>query len=132
MSSVFAFTLIGLKKEKLYTMSLGAGGILFIIAGIILTPVYKSLGIAAALVIFEIAAFFLMNLLIDKKLRVNLLRFVIFPLIVSAVISVLFLYYINLPQILEIIIAIAAGVPLVLLSSGIGKNEINFIKRILI
>jgi len=132
MNSVFGFTLIGMKKAKYYTWSMIIGGIVFVISGIIFTSLYKSVGMVISLVLFEIITLISMNILIEKRFRINLFRYVLIPLFIAFSCSVLLLYYINLPLVLELLITVVICVPVVSLSLGVGTKEIDFIKRILI
>lgn len=131
LSSTLSFTLIALKKEKLYTQSLLTGAVGF--AGILLLPLPGDSQLAAplALVVFQLITFLVMVRHIQDEIPFSIGRVVLLPML--AVIVLLaggaVIKHLN-PLIVSITIIILA-LPSLLLAIGFSRNDWHFIRRLI-
>ncbi|OGU77761.1 MAG: hypothetical protein A2V93_10825 [Ignavibacteria bacterium RBG_16_34_14] len=129
--SVFANTLIGLMKEKIYTISLLIALIVFLILTFGLTPFIGAYGVIYAFTILNIFSLSYMAYYIKRDIEVKILRFIIYPVLFTSIVLVL-LIFLSMPLYIELLIAVIFFIPLLFIIMRIGKDEINFIKRIFI
>jgi len=129
--SVFANTLIGMKKEKVYTLSLLIGVIAVLIFTFTLTPFWHEYAIIISFILLDIISLFYMIIYLRKDIKIKVFASIIFPvLITSIVLSFLILFPMSLYFQLSIVIVFL--IPTLIAVSGFRKNEIEFIKRIFI
>jgi len=129
--SVFANTLIGLMKEKVYTISLFIALIFFMLMTFILTPYLNEYGVIYSFISINIISLSYMIYILKNEIKIKLTRYILLPLIFS------FLFYIMLIMFplaiyVQVIIMISVFIPLLILITGFNKSDINFIRRIFI
>ena len=130
LSSIFTYTLIAMNCEKQYVYSLFIGAVVFFVSIVLLTGYFGVNGIAASYVLFELVSFIIMNVFISKKIKTHVVRTVILPAIII-VLSKMILYSFTAIS-LQLLLAVAFCLPMILYTVGIGKEEFRFIKRIFI
>jgi len=130
LNSVFTYTLIAMNEEKIYTISLFAGMVVFFIAVTVLTASYGSAGAAASLVLFELTCFVIMYLRLKSRLNIIVARNIILPVGFALIIIPLIIFS-NFAFSYQLLIGAAAIIFLAFIA-GIGKEELEFIKKILI
>ena len=131
-SSVFTFTLIGMNLEKIYTKSIITGMIMFIISIMILGNYFGTTGAAAAIVIYIFSSLIIQVAGLKPHLKLNHIRLVALPILMTLIVFLPILVLINLSLILKLIIATAICLPLITWLSGVGIKEIKYLKRALI
>jgi len=129
--SVFANTLIGLMKEKIYTISLLIALIIFLILTFGLTPVIGAYGVIYAFTILNIISLSYMIYFLKKDIEIKIARFIIVPALFTTIV-LLFLIFLQTSLYIELLISAFLFIPLLVMILRIGKDEINFIKRIFI
>lgn len=129
--SIFANTLIGLMKEKVYTISLLIAMIVFLISTFILTPFLEEYAVVYSFIIINIISLSYMSINLRKEIKIKLYRLIILPLLCALSILLLFIF-LTVPLYIELIIAVFIFIPLLIKVIGFGKDEINFIKRVFI
>jgi O-antigen/teichoic acid export membrane protein len=130
LNSVFTYTLIAMNKEKIYTISLLAGTIVFIFTIPVLTAALGSSGPAVSLVMFEFICSVLMCYRLKSSSHINIARNIILPAGFALITSLLIVFS-NFPFSYQIFFGAAAIAALGLIA-GIGKRELEFIKKVLI
>jgi O-antigen/teichoic acid export membrane protein len=129
--SVFANTLIGLMKEKVYTLSLLFALIIFLIMTFILTPYIGEYGVIYSFMVINIISLSYMIFFIKRDIKIKVTRLIIVPILFAGVVF-LFLALFKASFYIEILFAAFIFIPLLSIILGMGKEEINFIKRIFI
>jgi O-antigen/teichoic acid export membrane protein len=129
--SVFANTLIGLMKEKVYTISLLIALIIFLTSTFILTPFLEEYGVIYSFIIINIISLSYMSINLRKEIKIKLYRLVILPLLCTLIILLFFIFF-PIPIYIELMIAFLIFIPLLIKVMGFGKDEINFIRRVFI
>ncbi len=131
-NSVFGYTLIGMKKEKFYTISILFGMIIFFISGTILTHYYGSEGMAVGLILFEISSLIFMYAKLKNIININFLRFVFLPVVVSLTVLLPGLILLDTDLIIKLLLSVIVCIPLIAFVAGINKEDLYFLKRILV
>lgn len=131
-SSVFTFTLIGMNQEKIYTKSIIAGLIVFIISILILGNYFGTLGAAAAIVIYIFSSLIIQVMGLKPYLNLNYFRLIALPTFVTLIVFLPILFLINLSLILQLIMATGICLPIITWLSGVGISEIKYLKRAMI
>jgi O-antigen/teichoic acid export membrane protein len=129
--SVFANTLIGLMKEKVYTLSLLFALIIFLIMTFILTPYIGEYSVIYSFMVINIISLSYMIFFIKRDIKIKVTRLIIVPILFAGVVF-LFLALFKASFYIEILFAAFIFIPLLSIILGMGKEEINFIKRIFI
>jgi O-antigen/teichoic acid export membrane protein len=129
LSSTLSFTLIALKKEKLYTRSLIIGAIGF--AGILLLPLPGDSQLVAplALVVFQLIAFLAMVRHLQNEIPFSIERIVLFPMLVIMVILTGGAMVMHLSPLFVSIAVIIIALPALLFSIGFNRDDWQFIKK---
>ncbi len=129
--SVFANTLIGLMKEKIYTISLLIALVIFLILTFTLTPFVGEYGVIYSFTILNLFSLSYMIYFLKRDIKIEIVKFIVIPLSISILVF-LFMILIKMSLIIEILIALFIFIPLLVILLRIGSDEINFIKRIFI
>jgi len=129
--SVFANTLIGMKKEKVYTLSLLIAVIIILILTFVLTPFWGEYGIIFSFILFDIISLIYMIIYLKKDIEIKIARSIILPVILSSAV-LLFLIFLQMSIYFQLIIVIALFIPALIAITGFRKNEMDFIKRVFI
>ncbi len=129
--SVFANTLIGMKKEKVYTLSLLFGVISVLIFTFALTPFWHEYAIIISFILLDIISLSYMIIYLRKDIEVKVFRSILFPIIITSLVLI-FLILFPMPVYFQLLFVVALLIPVLIFVSGFGKNEIDFIKRIFI
>lgn len=131
-NSVFTFTLIGMEKEKVYFRALFWGMVSFLITLLLLTKSLGTSGVACGLIVYQLTALVIMALTLIRQVRIHYFRSLILPF--SGALSVLLLLFIfnQVTFLIKVIIITIVGFPLISWLGGIGKQELDFLKRKLI
>ncbi|MBN1639060.1 MAG: oligosaccharide flippase family protein [Ignavibacteriales bacterium] len=128
-NSVFSFTLIGMKKEKFYSIAMLIGMLGFFISIFFLDNFYSISGITISLILYEIITIAYMIYKLHKFISFNLYK-LFYSLIISSFIFILLINYsIDFSLLLKITFIILL-LPLTLYTCNIRKNEIVLIKGI--
>jgi O-antigen/teichoic acid export membrane protein len=129
LSSTLSFTLIALKKEKLYTRSLIVGAIGFI--GILLFPLPGDSQLVAplALVVFQLITFLVMVRHIQDEIPFSIERVVLFPMLVIMVLLTGGAMVMHLSPLIVSIAVVILALPSLLFSIGFSRDDWQFIKR---
>jgi O-antigen/teichoic acid export membrane protein len=131
-SSVFAFTLIGMKLEKIYTRSLIAGMLVFFAGILVLGNVFGAAGAAGSIVFYILVSLIIMIAGLKPHISMDLVRTLVLPIAATLLIFLPILEYIHLPLVIKLVIAAGICLPAISWLCGIGINEINYLKRVLI
>ncbi|MBL1212795.1 MAG: oligosaccharide flippase family protein [Ignavibacteriae bacterium] len=128
-NSVFTYTLIGMHKEKVYTISLALGAAMFFVFGITITMIIGTVGMAIGLVIFELSAltYMVLNL---KEIKYSIVRTIIIPLLFTFLTAASLVELLHLSLMAELLITFTAII-LLAFTIKIGKREFNFFKQVL-
>lgn len=129
--SVFANTLIGLMKEKVYTISLLIALIVFLAATFVLTPFLREYGVIYSFIVINIISLSYMSINLKKEIKIKFYRLVILPLLCTSLILLVFILFV-IPFYIELIISFLIFIPLLIKITGFSKGEINFIKQVFI
>jgi len=129
--SVFANTLIGLMKEKIYTFSLLIALIIFLTLTFTLTPFIGEYGVIYSFTILNFISLSYMIYFLKRDIKIKITRFIVVPVLFTTLV-LLFLILLQASLYIELLIAATLFIPLLVLIMKVGKDEINFIKRIFI
>jgi PST family polysaccharide transporter len=129
--SVFANTLIGLMKEKVYTLSLFIAAIFFMIMTFILTPFFNEYGVIYSFIATNFISLSYMIYKLKNEIKIKLTRYILLPLIFSSLFYILLIMF-PLTLYIQAIIIIVVFIPVLILITRFNKSDINFIKRIFI
>lgn len=130
-NSVFSYTLIAINREKAYIFALTVSLVTFISLVIILYSTYLTLGIAIALIVYEIVQITVMIIKFKETASVTYWTSIVVPAIITLVIIVVILN-INIHFLLKILISLCAGIPLVSFAGRLKLEDIKYIKRLMI
>jgi O-antigen/teichoic acid export membrane protein len=123
-NSVFTYTLVALKKEKYYTISLLLGAAAFLISILFIeNPLIAS---AAGLILFQAVSLIYMFYHLNKFIKIDFFTLLL-PFLFTAFISGVFIYF-DLSLIIQIIL-ILPFVVILLRAVKFSMREINLIKR---
>ncbi|MEJ2628704.1 MAG: oligosaccharide flippase family protein [bacterium] len=128
-NSVFTFSLIGMEKEKVYTVSLLAGMIAFILFLLLFTEALGTFSVAGGLIIYQLTALVIMAAALKNQIHLNYIRTLLLPLLGTCLLVIPLLLYIHLIFYIKIMFITFIGIPYILWLGGIGKNEVYFLKR---
>jgi O-antigen/teichoic acid export membrane protein len=130
-NSVFANTLIGMMKEKIYTFSLIIALGFFFILTFLFKPFIGYYAVIYSFIIIDIISLaYLINHL-NKEIDINIFRNIIIPVLYSGV-SVFLLVIIPAAYYLKIVLLVVILIPVLSIIIDFGKNEIDFLKRVLL
>ena len=127
-NSVYTFTLIALKQEKTYTVSLFIGSIVFFISSWFLVKNFGTAGMGIGLGIYQSVVLLIMNNKLRNFIEIKFWQIVVFPLIISIVIFLPLIFSIHLNIIIKIFLILICMIPISLLI-GIKREELNFLKN---
>ncbi len=126
---LMGYLLNAIDKQRLFTLTAGVTTAFNVILNIILIPKYSYIGAAAATLASEVLNFGMLYYFTSKnKFNINLLRFLIKPIIANLAMIVLIIYFRNLHLILLIALSGIAYFFVLLIIRGFGKDEINIVK----
>ena len=132
LSSVFSFTFIGIHKEKIYTKSLIIGVGIFLLSLIIFTKYYGIKGAAFSYSLFELTVFGIMAFDLNKIFRINFVSTVLIPACAAIAFVVLIMTFFNASILIQVLISVILGLPLIAFAGRIKIDDVNFIKRIFV
>jgi O-antigen/teichoic acid export membrane protein len=127
-NSVLTFTLIALKEEKTYTISLGVGAVIFLFLSYFLVKAFGPAGMGLGLGIFQLAGLFIMANKLRKFLEIRLWRTIIMPILVFCAIF-LPIMFLTEWMIVYKVLALLAGFLILPFLVGINKKDILFLKE---
>lgn len=139
--SAYGYTLLGLGQEKVFTRSLAWGMALFFIAIFVLPrffaiigvlPGETGIGVAAALVFYELTVLAVMAAELRKHISLNLPRYLLAPFLGAFGICLPALLLIPLTLPLKLLLLALAGIPFIAWLGGVGRDEIEYLKKIFI
>lgn len=125
-NSVFTFTLIALKQEKAYTLSLFIGSLVFFASAWFLLKIFGPAGMGVGLGLYQAVVLLIMNNKLKNFLEIKFLKVVVLPLVVSIVIFLPLILIIDLNIIFKILVILICIIPISKLI-GIKKDELNFL-----
>ncbi|MCK4338865.1 MAG: flippase [Candidatus Cloacimonetes bacterium] len=125
-NSVFTFTLIALKQEKAYTLSLFIGSLVFLALAWILLKIFGSAGMGIGLGIYQAVSLVIMNNKLKNFLEIKFWKIVVLPLIVSIVIFLPLIFIIDLHIIFKVLVILICMIPISLLI-GLKREELKFL-----
>jgi len=131
-NSTFTFTLIGIKKERAYTRSLiwGAAGFF----AIMLLPVQLPATLMAplALALFQAISLLIMSKELQTLIPLSLFRRIFFPFVAASLLILLFSNLEKQSPTLSFVLALIISLPVLAFSSGINRDDLDYLKRALI
>jgi O-antigen/teichoic acid export membrane protein len=130
-NSVLSYTLIAVNKEGIYILALTISVLTFLAAVVLLNAEYMTVGIAAALIIYEVVQTIIMVIKFSETSSVAFWRSIVLPAFVSLLV-ILALVNLDFHIALKLIIAVFAGIPLVAFAGGFKLEDIKYIKRLMI
>jgi O-antigen/teichoic acid export membrane protein len=130
-NSVLSYTLIAINREGIYILALTIGVLTFLAAVVLLYAEYMTVGIAAALIIYEVVQTIIMVIKFSETSSVAFWRSIVLPAFVSLLV-ILALVNLDFHIALKLIIAVFAGIPLVAFAGGFKLEDIKYIKRLMI
>ena len=130
-NSVFANTLIGLNKEKGYTISLLIGVSAVLIFSFALTPFWHEYAVILSFILLDIISLSYMIIFIKKDIGIRIFSSILFPVIVTLLFLLLLIFF-PMSVYFQLLILIVLLIPVLVAVTGFGKNEVDFIKRIFI
>lgn len=139
--SAYGYTLLGLGREKVFTRSLAWGMGVFFIAIFVLPRFFgiigvlsgeAGVGVAAALVFYELTVLAVMAAELRKHIPLNLPRHLLAPFLGAFGICLPTLLLIQAALPLKLLLLALAGIPFIAWLGGVGKDEIEYIKKIFI
>ena len=129
--SVFANTLIGMNKEKGYTLSLLIAVSAVLICTFALTPFWHEYAIIISFILLDIISLFYMIIFIRKDIKIGVLRSILFPVVITLLFLLLLIFF-PMPIYFQLLIVIILLIPVLIAVTDFRKNEIDFIRRIFI
>ena len=130
-NSVFANTLIGMKKEKGYTLSLLIGVSAVLIFTFALTPLWREYAIIISFILLDIISLSYMIIFIRKDIGIRVFRSILFPVVITSLFLLLLIFF-PMSIYFQLLIVVVLLIPVLIVVTGFRKNEIDFIKRIFI
>ena len=130
-NSVFANTLIGMKKEKGYTLSLLIGVSAVLIFTFVLTPLWREYAIIISFILLDIISLSYMIIFIRKDIGIRVFRSILFPVVITSLFLLLLIFF-PMSIYFQLLIVVVLLIPVLIVVTGFRKNEIDFIKRIFI
>lgn len=129
LSSTLSFTLIALKKEKLYTQSLITGAVGF--TGILLLPLPGGAQLAAplALVVFQLITFLVMIRHLQDTIPLSIARIVLSPMLVTMLLITIGAMIRHLNPLIVSIVVIVLSLPALVLAIGFSRDDWIFIRK---
>lgn len=136
--SAYGYTLLGLGQEKVFTRSLAWGMAVFFIAIFVfprffaiigLLPGEAGIGVAAALVLYELTVLAVMAVELRKHIPLNLPRHLLAPFFGAFAICLPALLLIQAALPLKLLLLALAGIPFIAWLAGLGKDEIEYLKK---
>lgn len=139
--SAYGYTLLGLGQEKVFTRSLARGMALFFIAIFVLPRFFAKIGlltgetgigVATALVFYELAVLAVMAGELRKHIPLHLPRHLLAPFLGAFGICLPGLLLIPLTLALKLLLLALAGIPFIAWLAGVGRDEMEYLKKIFI
>ena len=130
-NSVFTFTLIGIAKERAYTISLFFGAIAFAIIILIPLPLSATLSVPIALTIHQAVSMIVMMKYLRNSISINLFFRILLPLSIAFPFALFVCLWQHHYSTLVSATVILLSFPAIALASGINRNDINSLKVLL-
>ncbi len=130
---LMGYLLNSIDKQKLFTISTGLSAALNIILNFMLIPLYSYKGAAAATVITEMFNFMLLFYFTSKNgFRINLLKMIYKPIIATSLMGIFIFYLMKMNYLFLIPLSIVFYFIVLFLIKGIGKQEFDIAKSIIL
>jgi O-antigen/teichoic acid export membrane protein len=126
--TIFAFGLIGCDREKKYSLGMVIGTLLNIVMNLVLIPFMGIKGAAIATIISEIAMLCVMFLWFKDILFVPLHRYILKPIVATAVMLILMILVWKIPVVYVIISSVCVYSVVIWLLKGITKDDIRLLR----
>jgi len=127
-NSVFTFTLIGIKKERLYTKSLLIGAIAFVTILFLPLPLPATLMAPIALAIQQIVSMLMMMKYLRQSILTNLFPRVFLALSVTIIFVIFVILWQHLYPLFVSVIAAVFALPIITVASGINRRDLIILK----
>jgi O-antigen/teichoic acid export membrane protein len=124
--SIYSHNLTSIGKQKYFIYGLLIGNIVHIVANLLITSTFGAIGAAWVRLMSSFAVFVFVYFSVDKDVRVNLIKEIYKPLIISIIVF-LMLFLIPLDILLKLGLGIITFIALLFLSKTIQKKELNFL-----
>jgi O-antigen/teichoic acid export membrane protein len=131
-NSVFSYTLIGIEREKTYTLSLFWGMLVFFAVIFATGTKFSATGAAAALFFYISTSLIIMARSLKSQIDFNFQRIIILPFIFTFGICLPLLLKFDFTLPVNLVIAFTICLPLISVLAGIGYAELRYIKDSLI
>jgi len=131
-ASVFGYTLVAMKLEKLYTKSLIGGMVVFFITVFWTVQLWGAVGAAISIVLYIFTSFSIMAISLRHYIPIKYNRSIVLPFLGTFLIFLPLLMLTNIALALKLLIATVIFLPVIAWMSGVGLNEIRYLKRALI
>jgi len=128
---LMGYLLNSIDKQKLFAITTGVSTVVNIILNLILIPSYGYKGAGFATVASEILNFTMLFYFTSKNnFSVNIVKLLAKPVIASIIMILILYYLISLNVILLAVIGAVSYLAVMFLIKGLGKEEVNFIRKI--
>ena len=131
-NSVFSFTLIGMNKEKIYTIALSIGAAVFIILSLILYNYLSVPGVALSLPFFEIAVLSYMASKLKHHVKIRIFRNLFIPVTGTYIVILPVLLFIKISLLIKLLLVLIVCIPVIIVLTGFNTGELKFLKRVLL
>ena len=131
-NSVFSFTLIGMNKEKIYTIALSIGAAVFIILSLILYNYLSVPGVALSLPFFEITVLSYMASKLKHLVKIRIFRNLFIPVTGTYIVILPVLLFIKISLLIKLLLVLIVCIPVIIVLTGFNTGELKFLKRVLL
>lgn len=130
-NSVIGYTLLGMGQDRTFTRAFLAGLAGLLLSIYPLTALFGSTGAVSALNLYQLAALILMALALRRQFPLRVFRHVVLPLTATFLILSPAIYFLNWGLLGKLLFICVGAIPAIAGLSGIGRAEIDYLKRAL-
>lgn len=129
-NSVFVNSVIGLRKEKAYTISLIIAVVFFLVLTFVLTNYFGYYGVIYAFILVDVISLIYLINYLKKEIHTKVFKYIFIPIMFS-VLFLLIVIFIPVELYIKILLSVVIFIPVLSILTDFGKDEIDFIKRVL-
>lgn len=130
-NSVIGYTLLGMGQDRTFTRAFLAGLAGLLLSIYPLTAFFDSIGAVSALNLYHLIAVILMARALRRQLPLRIFRHILLPLAATFLILSPAIYFLNWGLFGKFLLVCAGAIPAIAGLSGIGRAEIDYLKRAL-
>ena len=130
-NSVIGYTLLGMGQDRTFTRAFLTGLAVLLLSIYPLTAQFGSSGAVSALNLYQLAALILMARALRQQLPLRIFRHIVLPLSATFLILSPAIYFLNWGLLGKLLFICVGGIPAITGLSGIGREEIDYLKRAL-